>query len=229
MSATITKLTPSALSALLCARICHDLISPVGALATAIEILDDESNADMHADAMDLIRNSSKQANAKLKFLRLAFGAGGSAPGVIGTQELQNLTRDMFAHGKASISWHVDNTGIDKNQARLLLNFIMLAVQAIPRGGDVSVMQIINEDATANIAENSQAIGLRVIATGPRARLDKAVELTLAGKAPEDGFDGRSIQPFYAGMMARELGGSAQANIEEETVTFTANFPAATS
>ncbi|WP_409433186.1 histidine phosphotransferase ChpT [Litorimonas sp. RW-G-Af-16] len=213
MSANIAKLTPSGLAALLCARICHDLISPVGALSTALEILDDESNVDMHADAMDLVRNSSRQANAKLKFLRLAFGAGGSAPGVIGVEELQTLAGDMYAGGKASLTWALTDDGLDKNHARILLNLIMLAVQAIPRGGDV------------NIGQNGSTLVLT--ATGPRARLDAAVERTLVGKAPEDGFDGRSIQPFYTGMMARELGGKAIAAITDETVTFTADLPAA--
>ncbi len=218
MSATISKLTPSALSALLCARICHDLISPVGALSTAIEILDDESNADMHADALDLVRNSSKQANAKLKFLRLAFGAGGSAPGIIGIAELQTLAGDMFAQGKAALQWQMLDTGIEKNQARLLLNMIMLGVQAVPRGGNVIISQLEKESGQTELV---------VAATGKRARLDVAVERTLIGKAPEEGFDGRSIQPFYAGMMAREIGGSVSAAIADETVTITAIIPAA--
>jgi len=218
MSATISKLTPSALSALLCARICHDLISPVGALSTAIEILDDESNSDMHADALDLVRNSSKQANAKLKFLRLAFGAGGSAPGIIGVAEIQSLTSDMFAQGKANLQWQMLDDGIDKNQARLLLNMIMLGMQAVPRGGDVIISQLEKTDGATELV---------VAATGPRARLDAAVERTLIGKAPEDGFDGRSIQPFYAGMMAREMSGSVSAVLAEETVTIKAVLPAA--
>ena len=217
MSATISKLTPSALSALLCARICHDLISPVGALSTAIEILDDDSNSEMHADALDLVRNSSKQANAKLKFLRLAFGAGGSAPGIIGVSEIQTLANDMFAQGKADLKWQLQSDGLDKSHARLLLNMVMLGMQAVPRGGEVVMSELKNEAGSE----------LHVVATGPRARLDAAVERTLIGKAPEDGFDGRSIQPFYAGMMAREIGGSVSAAIEEETVTIKAVLPAA--
>jgi len=139
MSAAITKLTPSNLAALLSARICHDLISPIGALGTAIEVLDDDTNTEMHEDAMGLVRLSSKQAGAKLRFLRLAFGAGGSAPGIIGVEELQSLIADMYKGGKATISWgdHVD--GLEKNTARLLLNLTMLAVQAVPRGGDVVI------------------------------------------------------------------------------------------
>jgi len=217
MSATITKLTPSSLAALLSARICHDLISPIGALGTAIEVLDDEANVDMHEDAMGLVRLSSRQAGAKLRFLRLAFGSGGSAPGIIGMEDLKSLTADMYEGGKAAISWGNCVDGLEKNTARLLLNLVMLAVQSVPRGGDVVI--------SATDANGAATISLA--ATGPKSRLDAAVEKTLAGKSPEDGFDGRTIQPFYAGMIARELKGSITALVDGETVNFTAHIPAA--
>ena len=215
MSATVTKLTPSSLAALLSARICHDLISPIGALGTAIEVLDDETNTEMHEDAMGLVRLSSKQAGAKLRFLRLAFGAGGSAPGIIGVNELKTLIADMYEGGKATLSWGDSVDGIEKNAARLLLNLTMLAVQAVPRGGDIKI--------TATQANGATTLSLA--ATGSKSRLDANVEKTLAGKAPEDGFDGRTIQPFYAGMIARELKGSVTAIVDRETVIFTAHIP----
>jgi len=211
MSATVTKLTPSSLAALLCARVCHDLISPVGALGTAIEILDDPSNTDMHEDALQLIRNSSRQAQAKLKFLRLAFGAAGSAPGIIGVEEIKTLSEDMYRDGKATLVWNMANDGLDKAQARILLNLIMLGVQSVPRGGDVAI--------TATDQE------LSITATGRKARLDEAVARALSGKAPADGFDGRSIQPLYTSLMVRDLGGSLDAAVVDETVHFSAKFP----
>jgi len=215
MSATVTKLTPSSLAALLSARICHDLISPIGALGTAIEVLDDETNTEMHEDALGLVRLSSKQAGAKLRFLRLAFGAGGSAPGIIAMDELKTLTTDMYEGGKASISYGDCLDGLEKNTARLLLNLTMLAVQAVPRGGDVTI----------TTSQASGATTLSLNATGPKSRLDSNVEKTLSGKAPEDGFDGRTIQPFYAGMIARELKGSVTTTVDGETVNFTAHCP----
>lgn len=215
MSATVSKLTPSSLAALLSARICHDLISPIGALGTAIEVLDDPANIEMHDDAMGLVRLSSKQAGAKLRFLRLAFGAGGSAPGIIGVENLKSLIKDMYEGGKATISWGDSLDGLDKNVARLLLNLVMLAVQSIPRGGDIII----------TATENNGATTVSLAATGLKSRLDAAVEKTLAGKSPEDGFDGRTIQPFYAGMIARELKGSVTAFVDGETVNFTAHIP----
>jgi len=215
MSANVTKLTPSSLAALLSARICHDLISPIGALGTAIEVLDDETNTEMHEDAMGLVRLSSKQAGAKLRFLRLAFGAGGSAPGIIGVDELKTLIADMYEGGKANIGWGESVDGLEKNAARLLLNLTMLAVQAVPRGGDVKIMA----------TEASGATTLSLAASGPKSRLDSNIEKTLAGKAPEGGFDGRTIQPFYAGMIARELKGSVTSSVDGDTVNFTAHIP----
>ncbi len=216
MSASITKLTPTSLSALLCARICHDLISPVGALGTAIEILDDPSNVDMHEDAMELVRTSSRQASAKLKFLRIALGAGGSAPGVIPTDEVKTLSNDMFVDSKPDLIWQIDSDGIDKNRVRIVMNLIMLAIQAAPRGGTVTVTRTGNADG-ANFT---------LVAAGPKVRLDAAVAKAIAGKAPEDGFDGRSIQPLYASLLTRDVGGTIGASAAEEAITFTANFPA---
>jgi histidine phosphotransferase ChpT len=208
---TAPKLTPSGLAALLCARICHDLVSPVGALGTAVEILDDDNNADMHDDALELVKSSSRRAAAKLKFLRLAFGAGGSAPGIIGTSEIRALVDDMFADAKADMVVVIDGEGVEKSRARILLNLAMLGVQAVPRGGEV------------RIASSPNA--LVVTSTGPRAKLDETVERALRGRAPEHGFDGRSIQPFYTSMMAREIGGQVTASADGETVIFRADIP----
>jgi len=215
MSAPVTKLTPSNLAALMCARICHDLVSPIGALSTALEVLSDDSNADMHEDAMDLVRTSAGQASNKLKFLRLAFGAGTSAPGTLGMNQLKSLVDDMYGEGKAAIRFETDLEGIDKNQGRLLLNLVMIALQSIPRGGELVIK--ISQKANATIFD--------LVATGPKARIYEEFECTLSGKAPPDGFDGRTIQPFYAGMMVREMGGRIDTTLNDEQATFTVFIP----
>lgn len=210
-----TKLTPAGLSAMMCARICHDLVSPIGALGTALEVLSDDANADMHPDAMDLVRLSAGQASAKLQYLRLAFGAAGSAPGIMSVAELIKLSDGIYGDGKVDLVWDVKTDTLEKSAARLLLNLIMLAVQSVPRGGTVTITPI-STDA---------GVTLSLSATGPKARLADAVPITLAGKAPADGFDGRTIQPFYAGMMVREAKGTITTGIDGETVTFIANLP----
>ncbi len=216
MTKTISKLTPSDLAALMCARICHDLVSPIGALGAALEVLGDESNEDMHEDAMDLVKTSAAQATNKLKFLRLAFGAGTSAPGLIGMDQVKALVHDMYGEGKADLVWKTSLEGLEKNHARLLLNLVMISLQSIPRGGTLSIQ--IDEGPSAQI--------MSFVATGPKARIYEEFSRALSGKAPEDGFDGRTIQPFYAGLMVREMQGRIDSSIDGETVTITAFLPA---
>ena len=215
MSAPVTKLTPSALAALMCARVCHDMVSPIGAMSAAIEVLDDDSNADMHEDAMELVKTSAKQAANKLKFLRLAFGAGTSAPGIIGLDQVKSLVGDMYKDGKAQISWNTDLDGVEKNQARLILNLVMIAVQSIPRGGELKI----------DVRKSPDAHILVLSAEGPKARIYDEFSKALSGKAPEDGFDGRTIQPFYTGMLLRELKGRLDTKLDDERAVFSAFLP----
>jgi len=215
MSVKPPKLTPAGLSALMCARICHDLVSPIGALGTALEVLGDESNKDMHDDALDLIRMSAGQASSKLQYLRLAFGVSGSSPGLIATEELKRLVTGMYGEGKANIVWNEDIGALEKGRARVLLNVIMLAVQSIPRGGELTI--------TLKSDDEKALLNLR--SEGPKSRLDAAVESTLSGRGPADGFDGRTIQPFFTGMILRELKGELQTHVDEASVTFDITIP----
>ncbi|RKQ69057.1 histidine phosphotransferase ChpT [Litorimonas taeanensis] len=208
MSEPIIKLTPSTLAALMCSRICHDLINPVGMVNTGLEVLDDKSNVEMHEDAIELIRTSSRQANAKLNFLRDAFGAAGSSAGIIPLADTIKKIEDMYKDGKANFIWEMTRDELPKGQARLLMNLVMLAVNAIPRGGDIV------------ISESGENKRIRLKSTGRRAKLDPNIAAALAGKAPEGGFDGRTIQPFYAGMIAREIQCVITAQAEEDSVTF---------
>lgn len=215
MSDNTNKLTASDLAALLCARICHDLVGPVSALETGLELLNDKDNADMHDDAIELIKVGAVQASAKLQFLRITFGAGSSAPAVIGSDELERLAKGVYPDGKTTIDWQVESESLSKPAARVLLNLVMLSMQAIPLGGTVTV--------TAK--ETDMGTSISLLCAGRKARLAEPTERTLSGRAPDDAFDGRTIQPFYTGMIAREFGGSIGAKLDGENVIFQANIP----
>ena len=213
------KLTPSGLSSLMCARICHDLLSPVSALGNAIEVLNDDDNTDMHEYAIDLIKSSAAQTSGKLQFLRLAFGIGGSTGEQVGVELLKTLVDGQYEGDKHSFNWSVQATEIEKIHGRILLNLIMVAVGSIPRGGEVSV----------KIEEKSGATILTLNATGKTARISDMVKTTLAGQMPEDGFDGRSIQPFFTTMLVREVQGKIESLLSEETATYIVFIPPNTS
>src|SRR6188472_2122171 len=135
MSELFTLSAPD-LAALLCSRVCHDIISPVGAINNGLELLD-EGGAD--ADAMQLIRSSARVAAAKLKFARIAFGAAGSAGMVIDTGDAESVAQSYFANEKPELIWLGERALLPKNKVKLLLNLLMVAGAAIPRGGKIVV------------------------------------------------------------------------------------------
>ena len=93
------------LAALLCSRVCHDVISPVGAIANGLEVLEDEDDENMKKMAMDLVRKSARQASAKLQFCRIAFGAAGSAGAMIDMGEAGDVARAFVGEEKVKLDW----------------------------------------------------------------------------------------------------------------------------
>src|ERR1700753_2349705 len=123
------------LAALLCSRVCHDLISPVGAIVNGLEVLDDNPKPEDREFALDLIRKSAKTASARLQFCRLAFGAAGSAGAQIDLGDAQTMARGHIEDGKTTIAWKLPRLLLPKNRVQLLLNMLIIAQQTIPRGG----------------------------------------------------------------------------------------------
>lgn len=203
----------SELAALLASRVCHDIAGPTSAMGAALSVLDDEGAADMRDDAVALLRTGAQQIRAKLEYARVCFGAAGSRGGEMSLGELKALADPMFVDARPDLLWRTDAGAIDKTAARILLNLVWLAVEALPRGGEVAIEASAASDGGAR---------LRVVAAGPRLRLDAAYAAAIRGERPEDGFDGRSIQPYYAGLIARENGGRAEASLHDDRVEFAA-------
>ena len=197
------------LAALLCSRVCHDVISPVGAIVNGLEVLEDENDASMREFALDLIRKSAKQASARLQFARLAFGAAGSAGASIDLGDAEQVARGLFQDDKISFSWAGPRALFPKNRVKLLLNLVVLATTAVPRGGSVHVE--VTGDATA--------CEFVLTSKGLNARVPSHAEALLAG-SPEGGtVDAHGIQVFYAGMVARAAGMQVALSIEGDQVT----------
>lgn len=183
------------LAALISSRICHDVISPVGAIANGLEMLDEEQDESMRAQTMDLIRKSARQASAKLQFARLAFCAAGSAGAEIDLRDAERVARDFLQGGKHTLSWQGPPVTLPKNKVKLLLNLLALGVVALPRGGTVNV----------EIKGEGPEVAFRVLAQGEPARLSEQVTGLLAG-ANGMVLDAHSIQPYYAGRVASAAG-----------------------
>ena len=126
------------LAALLCSRVCHDVISPVGAITNGLELLEVEDDEAMRTMAMDLVRKSARQASAKLQFCRIAFGAAGSAGSIIDMGEAGDVAKAFVGDEKVKLDWQAPRENRPKQEVKLLLNMMLIGIAGIPRGGTVT-------------------------------------------------------------------------------------------
>jgi histidine phosphotransferase ChpT len=200
------------LAALACSRVCHDVISPVGAIINGLEVLEEEKDGEMRQIALDLIKKSAATASARLQFCRLAYGAAGSAGAAIDTGDAETVTRGLINDDRTKLVWNGARQLAPKNKVKLLLNMCLIALSAIPRGGVLTV----------DLSGEGEALEARVEAKGLNARLARGVESLIAG-APERGMvDGHSIQPYFTGLVARACGMAIAVSSDADLVTLNA-------
>ncbi|HEY3779084.1 MAG TPA: histidine phosphotransferase family protein [Rhizomicrobium sp.] len=181
-------------AALLVSRVCHDLVSPVGAVVNGLEVLEEERDAAMRADALKLVASSAALAAARLKFARLAFGAAGSAGAELDLSEVGRTVCGLLEGGKTEMLWEAAAVNWPKDWAKLLMNSALVAADCLPRGGRVRV----------TTTADPSVPGFAVRATGQGARVHEEVGTALNGE-PTGMLDGRSIQPYLTYRLARLL------------------------
>lgn len=145
------------LAALMGSRICHDLVSPLGAIGNGVELLMLDGGAARPEIA--LIAASVASANARLRFLRVAFGVvGGSQP--MAPAEVTRLLDDCHRDSRLVVEWQVA-TPQERRLVRRAFLGLMCVTAALPLGGQVALMV---DDG-----------GGRLRATGPRLAVDSAL------------------------------------------------------
>jgi histidine phosphotransferase ChpT len=199
---------PLELAALIASRVCHDIISPVGAVVNGLEVLEEEQDESMREFAQDLVRKSARQASAKLQFCRLAFGASGGAGAEIDMVEAGRCAAALLEREKAELDWQVQTPLLPKSEAKLLLNLLLVALNSVARGGRITVM------ASREAGETV----MRVVAEGDRAKLPAGVREVIAEGAMPNPLDAHAVQPLYAALLAKQATMGITATQEENRV-----------
>ena len=190
---TDARISDLDLAALLCSRVCHDVISPVGAIANGLELYDDpEMDAETRQTALDMVRSSAKTASAKLKFCRIAFGAAGSAGASIDMGEAGEMAKGFVGSEKVKLDWLAPRENRPKQQVKLVLNMLLMAMAAVPRGGLVTI-SVEGDVFTAR-------------AQGDRAKVPEAIAQVVDGTADLNLLDARLVQVYYARLLAQSAG-----------------------
>ena len=199
------------LASLLCSRVCHDVISPVGAINNGLELLDEGGTDE---EALDLIRASALNASVRLKFARLAFGASGSVGASIDTGEAEKAAKDFAgADKKVEVTWTGPRAIIPKNRVKLLLNLFMVAYGSIPRGGSLEV-----------ILENPETDAKFTITTKGRMLRVPPKFIEICSGSMEEAVDAHSIQPYYTVLLAEEAGMDLKHVVFEDKIAFIAEI-----
>ena len=194
-------MNPADLASLLCSRLCHDLMSPVGALNNGIELLADEQDPDMRDKCLELLADSARASANKLKFFRLAFGAAGGFGEDVDTSEAETALAGVFGpERRIELGWVVSDGKLPKGAVKLLLNLALLAGDALVRGGRLDV----------GAESRDGEIELAVRAEGPRILLDPVLRETLASGATGGAVEPRAAGAWLAHALAADAGGSIQ-------------------
>jgi histidine phosphotransferase ChpT len=179
----------------LVSRVCHDLVGPMGAVVNGLEVLEDERDAAMRADALKIVSSSAEQALARLQFLRIAFGAAGSAGAELDLNEVGRLVKGLIGDGKVKLDWQAAHVNWPKDWAKLLMNATMLGADCLPRGGEVRVVT----------SPAGEAPSFHIYAAGPNARILDDAKRAVQGEADRSPIDARGIQPYLTYKLAHAL------------------------
>lgn len=182
---------------LLNARLCHELVSPIGAINNGVELLDDE-DPEFVRDAIKLIGQSGRKAGQKLQFYRFAYGtaAAGSAP-VNGRE----LASGLFEGGKIRCDWSAEAAALTVEWQRLACNMVVLASEVLPRGGEI------------NVRTNGGGSGIEIAAAGESVNLSAELSAALDPAIAIGELSSRSVHAYFTQRLAAELGSRLLAEI----------------
>jgi histidine phosphotransferase ChpT len=209
------EMNPHDLATQLVGKLCHDFISPAGAIMSGLDLLEDPSAQDMKQEALNLIAASAKKMVTLVHFARVAFGAASTSEAFSGAQ-LEKILGDMFTTMRAELDFAIPSDMLfQKPAARALLNLGLLAGNSLPTGGKARL--------TAETTDNG--LILTADAAGPRARLKAEAIEGLKGLPLGDGLNGQWIQPHWLWSTVNEAGGTLDFTAETDHLVLTVKLP----
>ena len=187
---------PALLSAFVASRICHDLVSPVSSVTSALDLINDPNDSEMREQAEQLLHKGARDAAVRIEFLRYAYGSMGLSDGAADIHDAKRVTEQFAATHKPSVEWDIETDHLSFSHARLMMNLVMIGIDCLPRGGSLAV-RIRNED---------DGLVIQVVAKGEKARMSQHLSAAIQGETPEEGWSARTIQPLFACSIAEGLG-----------------------
>jgi histidine phosphotransferase ChpT len=204
------------LAALLCSRLCHDLLSPVGALSNGLELLAEEKDPDMRQRCFELLEQSARISTDKLKYFRLAYGAAGGFGDLVPADEPKALVAGLVGNNeRLALEWAVADADLPKPAVKVLLNLAAIGIDALIRGGTLAI----------GAERRGGATEIAVRAAGQRVAFDANIGKALDGSLAEDELTGKTAPAHLIRLLAEELGGGVQYALSAEALVMGAVLP----
>lgn len=206
------------LASMLCSRLCHDLLSPVGALSNGLELLADEKDPEMRERCMELLEQSARISTDKLKFFRLAFGAAGGFGENVSVEEPQALVDALVGDNeRIEVNWALAAKHLPKGAVKVLLNFAQIGLDALIRGGTLDIGAELTDTATEIVVRS----------TGEKIAFDETIGKALQGDLPAADLSSRTAAAHMLRLMADKEGGDLQYQLMDSSLVLGAVLPKA--
>jgi len=207
---------PIELASLLCSRLCHDMLSPVGALSNGLELLADETDPEMRQRCIELLEQSARTSTAKLKFFRLAFGAAGGFGEMVPVEESKEVIEALVAEARrVELNWAIEGANLPKPAVKVMLNFAAMAIDALIRGGKL--------DIGAELRDGNTEIVVR--ATAERLAFDEVIGRALQGELHAGELSSRTAAAHMLALLAEQTGGGLQYKLADNALVLGAVIP----
>ena len=209
------------LASLLCSRLCHDLLSPVGALSNGLELLADEKDPEMRQRCFELLEQSARISADKLKFFRLAFGAAGGFGELVPVEEARQLIEALLGNNdRITVNWALASDALPKPALKTLLNLALIAIEALVRGGTLDIgAELRSEEPGGGASE------IVVRAAGPRIAFDPVIGRALDGTLGAGELSSRTAPAVMLHTLAESLGGGLQFAVGDDALVMGAVLP----
>ncbi|MFN3227398.1 MAG: histidine phosphotransferase family protein [Hyphomicrobiales bacterium] len=201
--------TPMELASLIVSKTCHDIISPVGASSSAMEMWVTANDDSTREVAQTLMQKSAAQAVHKLSFVRLAYGAYGDVGGDVDLGEAKDATVPYITDDRTTLSWNLERVIAPKAVAKLAMGLLALTKDAVPRGGEITI------DGT-DLTGKAQFV---VRGEAKKVIIPQGAEDALSRRFA-DGVHARNVHLFHLIRVADEVGVRIEPDMDETSITF---------
>ncbi|MGD1887572.1 MAG: histidine phosphotransferase family protein [Cohaesibacteraceae bacterium] len=205
---SFTEPTAMELASLIVSKTCHDIISPVGAASSAMEMWTESNDESTREVAQTLMQKSSSHAVHKLAFVRIAYGAYGDVGGDVDLGEAKDAAEPYLTDDRTTFTWSLERMIVPKTVARLVLGLLALGKEAIPRGGALSIE---GQDMPG-------AAKLAIRAEGAKVIIPNGAEDALSLRFG-DGVHARNVHLYHLVKTAQAVGVRIEPDMSDDALT----------